>query len=302
VDVELAHYGPGPLTNAKPMWKIVDLDGKVAAHGEFPPKDIPIGKSIPLGKVSVDLSKLEAPRQYKLIVGLDGTNFENDWNFWLYPAKAPSPAPADVTVTRDWKEATAKLASGGKVLFVPTANLVDNTSPPLDSVPVFWNRLMNPKLSAMMGLLIDPKHPALAEFPSQTWCDWEWTELVRNVRAINVEKAPKELQPIVQAIDDWNRNYKLGVIFEATVGKGRLMVSAIDVQNESDNRLGALQLRRSLLAYMGSDKFQPQVAMTPEQADALWPGPSATGPTSAPAPQALPGDIVDLPSTTRPGR
>jgi hypothetical protein len=28
-------------------------------------------------------------------------------------------------------------------------------------------------------------------------------------RAINLEHLPKELEPVVWAIDDWNRNYKL---------------------------------------------------------------------------------------------
>ncbi len=36
----------------------------------------------------------------------------------------------------------------------------------------------------------------------------------------------EELEPVVWAIDDWNRNYKLGLIFECAVGDGKLLVSA----------------------------------------------------------------------------
>ena len=53
--------------------------------------------------------------------------------------------------------------------------------------------------------------------------------IISNVRAVNLDRLPAELEPVVWAIDDWNRNYKLGVIFECAVGDGRLLVSAIDV-------------------------------------------------------------------------
>jgi hypothetical protein len=272
VAVEIAHYGQTPLENARPTWKIVDLQNKVAAQGAFESTTIPIGKNIPLGKVSTDLSKLTAPAQYRLVVGLEGTDVENGWNFWVYPANVKTDGPADVLVTDNWNAARARLADGGKVLFVPPAEALGDNSPPLNNVPVFWNRQMNPRFEAMMGLLIKSEHPALAGFPSQGWCDWQWTELVRGVPAVNIEKAPPEMRPIVQAIDDWNRNNKLGVVFESKVGNGRLVVCAIDLERDLDKRIGARQLRRSLLDYMGSDRFEPSVAMSMEQAGGLFPG------------------------------
>lgn len=294
VPVEIAHFGAAPLANARPTWKIVDRAGKTAASGEWAARDIPIGKNIAIGNVKVDLTKIAAPEMYRLVVGIAGTKVENDWHFWLYPAQVDTTAPADVLVSSDWKEARAKLESGGKVLFVPTAADLDNTSPPLNNVPFFWNRLMNPSRTGegMLGLFIDPKHPAMAEFPTDTYCHWEWSEMVRNVRAVNVEKVPVKLKPVVQPIDDWSRNYRLGVVFEAKVGQGRLMVSAIDLSNNLDTRVGARQLRKSLLSYMGSDKFQPQQALTVDQAGALFPGPSQNQPQQPFTPQALPGDII----------
>jgi len=131
---------------------------------------------------------------------------------------------------------------------------------------------MNPKLEAMLGLLCDVKHPALTAFPTEANCDWQWTELVRGVRAVNLDHVNPQLQPIVWAIDDWSRNYKLGVVFECRVGEGRLLVSAIDIMNNLDARPAAAQLRRSLLDYMSSADFQPRVALSADEATALWPG------------------------------
>jgi beta-galactosidase len=310
VDAEIAHYGAGPIAHAKPFWKIINLAGQVIVQGKWSEKDIPIGKNITLGKVAADLAKLPAPQEYKLVVGLQDTQFENDWRFWLYPDQVDAAVPADVTVTTDWSAAALRLSGGGKVLFTPPLSSLDDTSPPLNDVPVFWNRLMNPKLEAMMGLWIDSKHPALEQFPTETYCDWEWIDAIRLprtatgarfIRAINIEKAPAQLQPIVQAIDDWSRNYKLAVIFECKVGSGRLMVCAPDIQNDLNSRPVARQLRSSLLAYMATDRFQPVVTLDYAQASALWPRLAKTiSAPAVPAPQALPGDIIENPSAPQP--
>lgn len=273
-DVEIAHYGPAALSNAVAAWRVVDDAGAVVARGEWEPRDIPIGKSFRLGTVKLDLTQLTAPRAYRLVVTVRSANpgsawapneVENDWQFWLYPQRMPESVPADVLVTSSWPEAEARLASGGKVLFTPRNADLHWTSPPLAEVPVFWNRLMNPGWSRMLGLWCDTNHPALAQFPTEANCDWQWTQIVRGVRPVNLEGLPRELQPIVQAIDDWNRNWKLGAVFECTVGSGRLLVCSFDIERNLDSRPVARQLRHSLLAYMQTDAFQPKVSVTPAQ-------------------------------------
>jgi hypothetical protein len=310
VPVEVANYSEGPIAGAAPYWKIVDLSGKVAAVGTLATKDLPIGKNISLGSITADLSKLTAPNEYKLVVGLTGTKIENDWNFWLYPAQLETPAPADVLITSNWTDAQAKLAAGGKVLFTPPTAMLDETCPPLATLPIFWNRVMNNtngKIATVgfLGLLVDSKSPALAEFPTQDFCDWQWTDIINGVRAINVENAPPQLMPAVQAIDDWNRGYKLGVIFECNVGAGKLLVSAIDIQGNLKSSV-ARQLRHSLLDYAGSDKFNPSVTLTTGQANALWPSTRPPGfkspatPAGTTAPNFNPGDVV-VPGGAAPG-
>ena len=148
-EVEIAHFGERPLANARPYWKLVDPAGKVAASGELPQRSIAIGKNIKLGTVQAALSALPAPQAYKLVVGLHGTDAENDWAIWVYPEQLATAAPDGVLVTHSWPEAEASLNAGGKVLYLPLAADLDWNSPPLDTVPVFWNRLMNPAWSRM---------------------------------------------------------------------------------------------------------------------------------------------------------
>jgi len=299
-EVEIYHFGEAPIAKAKPYWQIVGANSRVVAQGEWPARDIPIGKNLPLGQVAADLSRFPAPAEYRLVVGLRGTAVENDWNFWLYPAQIDRATPSGVLVTDDWAAAAASLAGGGKVLFLPRAADLDATRcPPMKNVPVFWNIQMtvrpprNPtaRFDAMLGLLCDPKSPALAGFPTEANCDWQWTPVVNDVRSINLASAPRELKPIVAAIDDWNRNWRLGVIFECKVGAGSLLVSAINLEDPNGGP-GVQQLRRSLLDYMAGAKFRPAVALSPEQAGGLWTK-ASVAPASPSAPRALDPDLDD---------
>jgi hypothetical protein len=295
VDVELAHFGAEPMEDAVVAWRIDDEPP--LAKGEWPSRTYPVGKNIPVGRISAALTKAAAPGEHNLIVTVGPANlfdpltgkirrgkdakgttyFENHWTFWIYPEQVPNEFQGtgacplsrsrDIFITRSWDEAEKKLVRGEKVLYVPNGADLDWTSPPLDTVPVFWNRQMGPAWGRMLGLSIDlkpgeSKSSALSDFPTQSYFDWHWASLMSNVRAVNLDRLPRMLEPVVWAIDDWNRNYKLGVIFECAVGDGKLLVSAIDVTKENDPNPVARQLRYSLLNYMSGDCFQPRIPVS----------------------------------------
>jgi hypothetical protein len=78
-----------------------------------------------------------------------------------------------------------------------------------------------------------------------------------------------ELCPIVQVIDDWNTNRKLGLLFEAKVGPGRLLVCGIDLRTNLQDRPVARQMRRSLLQYAASDAFDPETSSAVDELERL---------------------------------
>ncbi|QDU57599.1 Beta-glucuronidase [Aeoliella mucimassa] len=275
-DAELYHFGEQTLNGAQPYWKVMDAGGNVLAAGQWEARDIARGKCQPLGKVKCQLESLPAPATYRLVVGLEGTSIENDWNFWLYPESQPTTESKEVLLTSRWSEAKAELAQGGTVLFNPgERDLPESQSPRMRRTPVFWNIQMTvrpprnplPRFDAMLGMLCEAEHPALASFPTESHCDWQWTSIVNGVRSVNLTHAPQDLQPIVYAIDDWNRNWRLGVIFECRVEHGRLLVCSIPLDRQSPV---TEQLRESLLQYAAGEAALPMATLTPQQADALW--------------------------------
>ncbi len=260
-DVEVAHFGVAPLGNAVAVWRLLADNGQVVAGGDFAPKMLPLGRTA-LGTIRADLNTLAAPKAYRLVVGLKNTTVENDWNVWVYPAKSEADVPDNVLVTATLDEkALGCLDAGGKVLLL--ANRLSSEHPRLYFQPIYWNRYMfNTRGQQTLGLLCDPKHPALALFPTESWQDWQWNDIVTAARAMVLDDLPQGLRPIVQPIDDWNTNRRLGLVFECRVGPGRLLVCSADL--EKNERPAVRQLRAGLLAYAASDRFQPQIEVTKE--------------------------------------
>ncbi|MCA9260847.1 MAG: discoidin domain-containing protein, partial [Planctomycetales bacterium] len=77
------------------------------------------------------------------------------------------------------------------------------------------------------------------------------------------------VRPIVQPIDEWTRNWRLALLFEARVGEGRLMVCTSDLESNLEKRLAARQFRASLLAYLASDAFEPAAEISAAQLQSL---------------------------------
>ena len=265
-DVQVAHYGPQALDAAVLKWSIQCLDGKTVAAGALPAKRIEPGGLANLGHFEVPLAKLPAPAAYTVTLTIANTPLRNRWKIWLYPATLPPVTAAAVLITESWDAAAEQaLAAGHKVLFLPKPSALPHSVAGSFATD-FWCYPMfkgfNPP--GTLGLLCDPKHPALADFPTKFHSEWQWWDLMKHSRAMILDDFPAEFRPLVQVIDNLERNQKLGALFEARIGPGRLMVCSINLVTDLDHRPVARQLRHSLLRYMASDGFKPATALPPE--------------------------------------
>ena len=267
-DLEVAHFGAAPVRAARPSWRLVDASGRTVASGALPPRDVPVGNGTALGRVTVPLARLNAPARYRLVAALDGTPFENDWDVWVYPSEVSGAAPAGVKVVRALDaDAEAALRDGARVvLFAPPGRVRGDAlgRVELGFSSIFWNTAWTSRQAPhTLGILCDPAHPALAAFPTEAHSNWQWWYLVSRAGAMILDGLPAGLRPTVQVIDDWFTSRRLGLVFEARVGKGRLLVSSIDLDSDLGANPVARQMRHSLLAYAASDKFQPSVEVSP---------------------------------------
>jgi hypothetical protein len=274
-DVEVAHFGPDPIRNAAPIWSISDADGRKVTAGQLPAMTIPLGNGIQLGRIDVPLANVAAPAKLSLIVSLKRTPFTNNWDIWAYPAKLDIQPRTNVLIAEQLDEQVrAALARGGKVLLMPPLNSIDSDIPAGFS-SIFWNtQWTRQQPPHTLGILCDPKHPALAEFPTEFHSNWQWWDLVTKSRFMVLDGFGPELHPIVQVIDDWNTNRKLGLVFEARVGEGKLLVCSMDLRSDLDQRPVARQMFHSLLSYVNSSAFAPKCTIGAELIHGLLKKPS----------------------------
>ena len=266
-DVEMAHFGPEPLKSAVVVWKLIGDAGKILDSGKFSGRDIPVDNGTIIGRVSVDLGKVQAPVHGRLVVGVEETRFENDWDIWIYPATVDASIPDGITVVKELN-ATALdvLSRGGRVLLaISPANVAPDRKRgkiALGFSSIFWNTAWTGRQAPhTLGILCKPEHPAFSVFPTEFHSNWQWWFLVNNAGAMILDDMPASLRPIVQVIDDWFTARRLGLVFEAKLGQGRLLVTSVDL--EKDNPVSS-QFRHSLLQYMAGSKFAPKVDVSPD--------------------------------------
>jgi hypothetical protein len=255
-EVRVANYGPDSL-DAPVRWTLTD-GAHAIESGEFAATAIPTGGVTTIGKISTVLIGIEGPKKIKLTLEFSGHRLS--WPLWVYD-RTLSAAPTEVTIANKLDEQTlARLDRGEKVLLFPTAADLPGSIPG-DFATDFWNYPMfkggNPP--GTLGYLIQDKHPALAEFPTDFYSHWQWQTLAHHSRTVVLD-ALASIQPIVQTIDNFERNHRLGTIFEVKVGKGSLLVCTIDLPSIPEVP-EAQQLMQSLLDYTSSERFAPAVVV-----------------------------------------
>jgi hypothetical protein len=259
--IEIAHWGKAPI-DAKITARLIDENGKVVFTYKFGPKTLNVGEINQIGSFKYSSNPMAKAIKLKLEVAIDGTEFANDWDFWFYPTSLPE-VKTDVYYTTDLDDkARAVLNNGGKVFLNAAGKVIKGKEVVQTFLPVFWNTSwfkMRPPHT--LGFVVDPKNPALAEFPTSYHSDIQWWEIVNKTQVMNLEDFPKGFKPIVQPIDTWFLNRRLAMIFEAKVGNGKLIVSSANLSSDLKGMPSAQQLYYSLQKYMVSDQFNPKFSI-----------------------------------------
>jgi hypothetical protein len=260
--IEVAHYGPKEIQSITATWKILDNNGELVKKGKFQKTNITWGNCQKLGSISESI-QVESAAKFLLLVDVAG--YVNTWDFWVYPAKLPE-TTSEVYITSTLnKKALSILENGGKVLLSSKKGQIKDGQGGEVAVgfsSIFWNTAWtNGQKPHTLGILCDPKHPAFEYFPTEYHSNWQWWDAMSHSNAISLEGFSTTPDPIVRVIDDWVTNRNLALIFEAKVGKGKLLFSGIDLQSNLEERPEARQLLYSLKNYMSGDQFEPKTKL-----------------------------------------
>lgn len=216
----------------------------------------------------------------------DARRHRNTYDLWIYTTeKNLDIYKKGVVITSDLTDEVAKkLEKGARVLWMPTTskNFVasaDTISQAGNATPYtvgglfqtdYWNYRMfkticeNNKKTVSpgtLGILTNPKHPIFCDFPTEMHTNWQWFPVIKESHPLVLDNFAKGVKPIVQVIDNIERNHKLGLVMEWKVGAGKLLVCMSDLEKASEYPEGRA-FYESVLSYMRSPEFAPQSEIT----------------------------------------
>ena len=260
IPIEVYNASEGEIKDADIVYSIVDKD----MHNDIIAKynaTIKYGKNNEIRPISQQLNGIKTPSKLTLKVSVNGNT--NEWDFWVYPAKVEMPKTKDIYITDTLDSKAIKiLTNGGKVLITAGGKIRYGNDVKQTYLPVFWNTSwfkMRPPHTT--GAYIMNNHPIFKDFTTDSWQNINWWELVNKAQLMNLQEFPEEYQPIYQPIDTWHVSRKLGMIVEANVLKGKLLMTTFDINNNLNKRIVARQLRKSILEYMSGNEFKPEITL-----------------------------------------
>ena len=262
--IKVANYSAKAFKDQSIKWEIQNK-GKVLLEGKLA-NNIAQGTLADVGVLSIPLSGIKKAAQAELILSVEGTDYRNRYSIWVYPQQPEIAVPAEIHVTSVLDDtAITKLKQRGKVLLFPDHKAIEPISVGGLFTPDYWNYRMfkgisenvkQPVSPGTLGILTNPEHPIFEQFPTSFHSDWQWWAIVKNSRPMVLDSLNKKYLPIVQAIDNIERNHKLGLIFEFNVEGGKLLICTANLPAVVKFP-EAKQLYISILNYMASEKFNP---------------------------------------------
>ena len=282
-DIEVANFCARDLKEDVKI-RIKSSEGPIVSEKVFPAQSIPTGTNTSIAPFEWPLSTVTVATKFTMEVSI--ANHTNSWDFWVYPNKWPVIQPVvqpviqpvitgsttgtSIPVFGAITPALVKLLEqGGSAILAlgPDGVAADKGGNiALGFSSIFWNTAWTRgQAPHTLGILCDPKHPALADFPTEYHTNYQWWDIISRAKPLIINQPDTSYQPIVRIIDDWFTNRSLALVVEYQVGNGKLILTGADLTTKLDERLGARQLLRSLQRYADSSGFMPSQRLTIEE-------------------------------------
>ena len=262
IEVKIANYSGHSLAGKTLIWSAGNMEGDMS---------IPDGEGlITVGKIPFIAPRLHTGAQLKVSLYIEDTEYRNSYNIWVYPKEVELETYGIVTTRVMTPDIVSQLENGAKVLWMPDSTQVGHNTVGALFQTDYWNYRMfkticennkKPVSPGTLGILTHPQHPLFGEFPTESHTNWQWFPVIQHSTPLILDNLDPNYRPIVQVIDNVERNHRLGLVFEFAVGRGRLLVCMSDLECAKEYLEGR-QFYHSLLRYMQSDDFRPQTRTT----------------------------------------
>lgn len=274
-DILLSNFSADDLHNLDLQWTISKAtDHTIVSEGRMP-MNVKQGELKKIGSIKLPLQQIERSTQLQLALKVGSKT--NRYDLWVYTNNELS-KPASIEETTSLESALQLLGQGKTVLYIPDHKEVEELTVGGLFTPDYWNYAMFKSISeslkrdvspGTLSILTDPSHPVFNDFPTEYHSNWQWWIISRNSRPFILDRTPEAYSPIIQVVDNIERNHKLGILFEMQVGSGKLLVSMCDLEKIKDKPEGK-QFYQSILNYASSSDFMPKASFSPSELRELF--------------------------------
>jgi Glycosyl hydrolases family 2/GDSL-like Lipase/Acylhydrolase family/Glycosyl hydrolases family 2, sugar binding domain/Glycosyl hydrolases family 2, TIM barrel domain len=247
--------------DAKPEWSITDNNNKLVILKKLNSSTFMIGNN-DVSEIEFPLAQIKEAKELTITLNIPNSEYKNSWKIWVYPAKIEE-VTKNAIFTTSIEKAMDLLEKGENVVLNPDTSNIKGVNGIFTSV--FWSPVHFPNQPGTMGILCNPKNPALANFPTEFYSNWQWWDLITHSKTMILDDLPNSISPIVRLVDNFFKNRKMATIIEAKVGKGKLILCSMNLETDIENRPAAKQLKYSLMKYASGRGFNPTVELSKEQ-------------------------------------
>lgn len=267
--IKLSYYRPEPLGEKQLRFQLLEEDAHVIYEEVTQITEKMILGLNELKSIKIKIPEVNQPKKLVIQLEILESDISNQYEVWVFPKECPQYKADDVVVTDDLNVAIKELNEGNKVLFAPTKEQNPNSIKGTYCTD-FWcypmfrsiSESVNRKIPiGTMGLLIQNEHKVLESFTSETYTTPQWWHIVEQSSSTILDQT--RIKPIVQMIDNFERNHRLGMIYEMNVGKGKVLVCTANII--TSEQLENKWLYSSLMKYITSSEFSPKDTLSIEE-------------------------------------
>ena len=212
-----------------------------------------------LSALKTRLPKFDTPAELTLSAVLthkDG-EVENEWNLYSFPAPSERVGshPFTLSYGMSTDELLSRLEAGERVVMLGTE--------PFEYEGTSFQISLAGRTNGHLATVIR-EHPITRNFPHGEYIGWHLAPLLNGGRAAMLDIPSIPFEPIIEIATSYKNAHREAILFEYSVGNGRLIVCTANL----DSAVGAW-LKREIENYAASDDFSPVLSLTPSELRAV---------------------------------
>ena len=221
--VSLSYFRKLPMADDKLVCCLKDGDENVISYAEtsvtaLTENGVHANGVHAMGEFSMQLPEVDRPGSLTLTVELKNLCISNSYELWIYKDSVFPASGLPIVQQLDHLPALAQ-TNRACLLFLSDeenkASIEGTYCTDFWCYPMFRNISLSANKEVpvgTLGLLIRKEHEALSGFPCEAYTTPQWHSIVNASRSTILDGTG--IVPIVQTIDNFSRNHRLGMIYE----------------------------------------------------------------------------------------